>query len=198
MDYDPYGLFDDNCTDADCQWAISNRITGSTRFGSQEQLRQLRDFRDAVAQRTWQKGEYGFWLLNRILANIYGNVLDTGGFPGLVAGSVRTTGVRTVRVPSSRYPETARHISDAQAAGYPSTLTIARPGAPGRRAEALAGHERPAGKQLDEYPPAMFKEGGAGASVRPVSPADNMGAGACIGNQCRGLPDGTCVRIKVD
>ncbi|WP_318836570.1 NucA/NucB deoxyribonuclease domain-containing protein [Pseudomonas khavaziana] len=50
---------------------------------------------------------------------------------------------------------------------------------------------------LDEYPPAMFKEGGTGASVRPISPKDNMGAGACIGNACRGLPDGEKVRIKV-
>jgi len=33
------------------------------------------------------------------------------------------------------------------------------------------------------------------ASVRPVSPSDNMGAGACIGNQCRTLPDGSKVRI---
>ncbi|MHA6833682.1 hypothetical protein [Ralstonia pseudosolanacearum] len=30
----------------------------------------------------------------------------------------------------------------------------------------------------------MFKEGGAGASVRPISPRDNMSAGACIGNAC--------------
>jgi hypothetical protein len=107
-------------------------------------------------------------------------------------------GTPTVRVPSSRYPETAGHIRDAQAAGHPSTLTIDRSGATGRRGEALAGQERVPGRQLDEYPPAMFKEGGAGASVRPVSPADNMGAGACIGNQCRGLPNGTRVRIVVE
>ncbi|WP_459155653.1 hypothetical protein [Ralstonia pseudosolanacearum] len=43
----------------------------------------------------------------------------------------------------------------------------------------------------------MFKEGGAGASVRAISPRDNMSAGACIGNACRGLPDGTRVRINV-
>ena len=52
--------------------------------------------------------------------------------------------------------------------------------------------------QLDEYPPAMFREGGQGSSVRPVTPRDNRGAGACIGNQCRGLPDGTRVRIVVE
>ncbi|WP_165373848.1 NucA/NucB deoxyribonuclease domain-containing protein [Sorangium cellulosum] len=71
-------------------------------------------------------------------------------------------------------------------------------GAAARRAEALSGYARVPGKQLDEYPPAMFREGGSGASVRPVSPADNMGAGACIGNQCRGIPDGTRIRIIVE
>jgi filamentous hemagglutinin len=78
-------------------------------------------------------------------------------------------------------------------------LTIGQPGsATGRRAEALAGQPRVPGKDLDEYPPAMFEEGGAGASIRPVSPADNRGAGACIGNQCRKLPPGTKVRIVVE
>lgn len=50
---------------------------------------------------------------------------------------------------------------------------------------------------MDEYPPAMFKEGGAGSSVRPISPKDNMGSGACIGNACRGFSDGEKVRTKV-
>jgi filamentous hemagglutinin len=100
-------------------------------------------------------------------------------------------------VSRSRHPETASHIDDAQAAGHPSELTLDRPGAPGRRADAQAGHDRVPGKQLDEYPPAVFKEGGTGASVRPVSPGDNMGAGASIGNQLRGVPDGTKVIIEV-
>ncbi|MBD9608200.1 hypothetical protein [Pseudomonas frederiksbergensis] len=43
----------------------------------------------------------------------------------------------------------------------------------------------------------MFKEGGEGASVRAITPKNNMGAGACIGNACRGLEDGEKVRIKV-
>lgn len=105
---------------------------------------------------------------------------------------------RDVVVSSSRYPETAAHIRDAQAAGHPSVLTIDRAGADANRAAAQAGQPRVQGTQLDEYPPAMFQEGGAGASTRSVSPSDNMGAGACIGNQCRGLPDGARVRIVVD
>ncbi|MEE4273253.1 MAG: RHS repeat-associated core domain-containing protein [Thermoanaerobaculales bacterium] len=106
--------------------------------------------------------------------------------------------LKSVVVSGHRHPETAAHISDAQIAGQPSTLTIDRPGAPGRRSQSQAGHDRVPGKDLDEYPPAMFKEGGKGASIRPVSPADNRGAGACIGNQCRGLSDGTQVKIVVE
>jgi filamentous hemagglutinin len=57
--------------------------------------------------------------------------------------------------------------------------------------------DRVPGKQLDEYPPAMFSEGGKGASVRAINPKDNMAAGACIGNACRGLPNGAKIEIKV-
>ncbi|WP_165447492.1 DUF637 domain-containing protein [Pseudomonas mucidolens] len=96
-----------------------------------------------------------------------------------------------------KYGEAADHISDAQKAGHPDILTIERSGAKGNRKESIGGLPKVPGKQLDEYPPAMFKEGGTGASVRPISPKDNMGAGACIGNACRGLSDGEKVRIKV-
>lgn len=101
------------------------------------------------------------------------------------------------KVSRSNYPETAEHIRDAQKAGHPSELTIDRANAGVRRSKSLTGHDKVPGKQLDEYPPAMFREGGTGASVRPVSPADNMGAGASMGNQLRKHPDGTKVRIDV-
>lgn len=96
-----------------------------------------------------------------------------------------------------RFPESAAHIENAQMAGKPSTLTIDRAGASANRRDAMKGTSRVPGKDRDEYPPAMFREGGAGASVCPVSPADNRGAGSCIGAQCRGLPDGTQVNIRV-
>lgn len=102
-----------------------------------------------------------------------------------------------VKVSSSRYPESAGHIQEAQRAGRPADLTIDRRRASSRRAEALANHKKTAGMDRDEYPPAMFEEGGEGASVRPISPGDNRGAGACIGAQCRGLPNGSKVTIKV-
>ena len=123
----------------------------------------------------------------------------------LVPESVKQKAVDTVKqafdkkvqISRSKHPDVADHIADAQKAGKPDILTIDRPGAPGNRAESLAGHEKVPGKHLDEYPPAMFKEGGAGASVRAVDPAQNMGAGACIGNACRGLPEGAKVKIEV-
>jgi RHS repeat-associated protein len=93
--------------------------------------------------------------------------------------------------------EAAEHAADAIKAGKPDILTIERAGAPANRQASTGSLDKVAGKHLDEYPPAMFKEGGAGASVRPISPRDNMSSGACIGNACRGLPDGTRVRIKV-
>jgi RHS repeat-associated protein len=104
---------------------------------------------------------------------------------------------KEVNVSESKYPESAGHIKDAQESGKPSTLTIDRSGANARRSEAMKGNKPQAGKDRDEYPPAMFKEGGAGSSVRRINPGDNRGAGACIGAQCRGLPDGTQVDIKV-
>jgi RHS repeat-associated protein len=102
-----------------------------------------------------------------------------------------------VTVSKSRYPESAAHIEKAQAAGKPSQLTIDRGGASTRRKEAMSGTKTTPQKDRDEYPPAMFKEGGAGASVKPISPSDNRGAGSCIGAQCRTLPDGSKVDIEV-
>lgn len=94
--------------------------------------------------------------------------------------------------------EAAQHAADAIKAGKPDVLTIDRASAAANRKASTGPVEKVAGKHLDEYPPAMFKEGGAGASVRPINPRDNMSGGACLGNACRGLPDGAQVRIKVD
>ncbi|MEU8340051.1 polymorphic toxin-type HINT domain-containing protein, partial [Micromonospora tulbaghiae] len=102
-----------------------------------------------------------------------------------------------VTISRSTHPESAQHIEDAQAAGHPDILTINRPGAKQNRADSLRGHKKVPGKQLDEYPPAMFEEGGTGASVRAIDGPDNGGAGARIGNSLRRYPDGTRVKISV-
>jgi hypothetical protein len=104
---------------------------------------------------------------------------------------------KNVDISRAKYGDAAEHIADAQKAGHPDVLTIARDGAAANRKASIGGLPKVPGKQLDEYPPAMFKEGGAGASVRAISPKNNMGVGACIGNACRGLANGEKVRIRV-
>ena len=101
-------------------------------------------------------------------------------------------------ISSTRYPESTGHIQDAIASGQPADLTVGDPkDIPKRRAEALSGYPPIPGTQRDEYPPAWSAEGGKGASVRYISPSDNMGSGASIGNQLRGSSPGDKVRIKI-
>lgn len=104
-----------------------------------------------------------------------------------------------VDLSSTKYPESAQHIQDAIGAGQPSELTVGDPkDIPKRRAEALSGYPTIPGSQRDEYPPAWSAEGGKGASVRYISPSDNMGSGAAIGNQLRGLSPGDKVIIRIN
>lgn len=116
---------------------------------------------------------------------------------GVKTASNLTNVAKEVTLSQSRHGEAAKHVADAIKSGKPDVLTINRPGTSANRAQSIGGLDKVPGKHLDEYPPAMFKEGGAGASVRPINPRDNMSAGACIGNACRGLPDGTSIKIKV-
>jgi RHS repeat-associated protein len=116
--------------------------------------------------------------------------------PIRVAGEASTV-IKEITLTVAQHGEAAVHAADAIKAGKPSVLTIARDGATANRKAAIGDMEKIPGKQLDEYPPAMFKEGGSGASVRAVNPSENMSAGACIGNACRGLPNGTKIRIRV-
>ena len=72
-------------------------------------------------------------------------------------------------IDASKHPESAKHAQDAQDAGQPSVLTVDRGGAKGNRKDSLKGTSPAKGKDRDEYPPAVTKEGGKGASVRPIS-----------------------------
>lgn len=124
--------------------------------------------------------------------------------PGARAGSAIMKGLdriggaaKEITLSRSIHGEAAAHAADAIKAGKPSVLTIDRAGAAANRQASTGALDKVAGKHLDEYPPAMFREGGAGASVRPINPRDNMSSGACIGNACRGLPDGTRIQIKI-
>lgn len=100
--------------------------------------------------------------------------------------------------PMDRYPETGDHVRDAIAAGHSDVCTIERDGAEERREESLAGIPTKTGYDRDEWPMAMCEEGGAGASVRYVTPSDNRGAGAWVGNQLEDYPDGTRVLFITD
>jgi len=100
-----------------------------------------------------------------------------------------------VVVNAERAPEAAAHIAQAQKAGSPWILTIDREGARERRAASLRGVPTREGFDRDEYPPAVFKEGGSGAQVRYIPANDNRSAGAQIGNQLKGRPDGCNVLL---
>jgi filamentous hemagglutinin len=117
--------------------------------------------------------------------------------PAASAPAPKKAKVTTVTVSKSQHPQSAQHIQDAQNAGHPKTLTVNRGGAKSNRAASLKGVKTQPNKDRDEYPPAMFKEGGKGASVRHIDSSDNRGAGSCIGAQCRKLKDGDKVKIKV-
>jgi RHS repeat-associated protein len=125
-------------------------------------------------------------------------VLGTAGL-GEIAASGRSEAAaaapKTVVIDSAKYPESAAHAAAAQAAGKPSVLTVDRAGAAARRSDAMQGTKPTPGKDRDEYPPAMFKEGGKGASVQPINPGDNRGAGASMGHQCSSVSDGDKVRV---
>ncbi len=47
-----------------------------------------------------------------------------------------------------------------------------------------------------KYPPAVFKEGGKGSSVRHIPSSDNRGAGGSMGRQLKKFKDGAKVVIK--
>lgn len=52
-------------------------------------------------------------------------------------------------------------------------------------------------KDLDEYPPAMSREGGKGSSIRAINLSDNRGFGSSAGHQLRKYPDGTKYKYKI-
>jgi hypothetical protein len=139
--------------------------------------------------------ENGPALLNYALSNGGKSAAqqDMDDLSGRYQGSKPTE----VTIDGNKHPESARHAADAQKAGKPATVEVGDQGGKrGRRAEAMKGHPKVKGKDRDEYPPAWSKQGGRGASVRPISPGDNRGSGASMGNRTRGLKPGTKVKIK--
>ena len=99
--------------------------------------------------------------------------------------------------PADKYPATAAHIASAILAGHSAACTIDRAGAEKRREASLAGIPTREGYDRDEWPMAMCAEGGEGASVAYIDPAENRGAGSWVGNQLEKYQDGTRVKFVV-
>ncbi|MEC0385658.1 NucA/NucB deoxyribonuclease domain-containing protein [Bacillus velezensis] len=102
-----------------------------------------------------------------------------------------------ISFPSSRYPETAKHIEDAIANGASKICTIDREGAEENRKESLKDVPTRQGFDRDEYPMAMCSEGGAGADIEYISPKDNRGAGSWVSHELHDMPDGAKVLFEV-
>ncbi len=100
-------------------------------------------------------------------------------------------------VDSERYPQTAEHILRAQKMGFPEFVTLDRDNAAQRRILSLAGVEVRDIYDRDEWPMAVFREGGSNANVVYIEGSDNRGAGSSVGRQLRGIPDGSIVRVRV-
>ena len=102
-----------------------------------------------------------------------------------------------VIVDSRKHPQTAEHIKMAQTMGFPEFVTLGRTDAAERRKASLADVKASPIYDRDEWPMAVFEEGGQGANVVYIEGRDNRGAGSSIGWQMRGFPDGSRVRVRV-
>ena len=102
-----------------------------------------------------------------------------------------------LEISRSAYPETTQHIEEAIKAERADVVTIDRDGARDRRLESLRGVEIEKGKDRDEWPMAMFEEGGEGAHIKHISPKDNRGAGSSISAALKSCPEGTRIKFKI-
>ena len=96
-----------------------------------------------------------------------------------------------------KYPESAKHIEDAIKNGEQRELRINRSVETSNIKTSLKAISKVSGKDLDEYPFAMCKEGGKGTHVRAIKRSDNRGSGSFIGHKLRGLPDGGTFEIII-
>ncbi|HIE4217550.1 TPA: NucA/NucB deoxyribonuclease domain-containing protein [Proteus mirabilis] len=98
----------------------------------------------------------------------------------------------------SEYKEAFGHVADFITKKGNDIFTVDRTGATNRRRLSLQNYSTKTGFDRDEFPMAMFKEGGKGASVRYISISDNRGAGSSISHALSPYPDGTKVKIIVE
>ena len=104
---------------------------------------------------------------------------------------------KKIYISPTKYPGSSRTVQDAQNAGKPAIVRAKRDGSVENRRQAPQNTKTMPGYDRDEYPPAMFEEGGTGAYVQYVKPSDNRGAGASMCYQMRDVNDGEYVEIVV-
>lgn len=102
-----------------------------------------------------------------------------------------------LQISEKEYPETARHIKKSIKNGKSDIVTIERTRACERRKDALEGIETKKGLDRDEWPMAMFKEGGAGADIEHISRKDNRGAGSSIRAALSRCGNGDIIKIEI-
>jgi hypothetical protein len=112
-----------------------------------------------------------------------------GGLPSshttVDTGCTLRARVVIVNLPNREDGPVLRHAWDAIRAGQPEILHIDREDAQAHRRASLRGIPKVPGKDLDEYPPAMAREGGAGADIRAIDPHANRSAGALMAQQLK-------------
>ncbi|KIU09837.1 endonuclease [Bacillus subtilis] len=108
-----------------------------------------------------------------------------------------TNADEVIYFPSDKYPETAKHISDAIAKGESEVCTIDREGAEENRNQSLKDVPTKKGYDRDEWPMAFCAEGGEGADIEYISPSDNRGAGSWVSHKLSDYPDGTRVLFTI-
>lgn len=101
--------------------------------------------------------------------------------------------MKIVYLSHSLCPESCWHIVSAIKTGAPSVLTYCKSQnkAKANRRHSTSHIPTVKGCDRDEFPFACTYEGGYGANVMHINSSDNRRAGAIIGSQLRGLPDGT-------
>ncbi len=206
------GLTGYNISQGQASWSDMAMVVGMGALGNRNAIRNRMSFEAGAFKAGMNRG----FSFEPSMATAGGPNIGGGRmhFSGSEFAAGRGEYVHPVTIDSARYPQTAEHVTDAQngkiwsgdaatpnGAPKPDVLTIDRPGAKANREAWQKAQDVPtrSGYDRDEYPPAMFSEGGADASIKYISPSDNRGAGSTMGWDIRseGLPNGAKVRIVV-
>jgi uncharacterized protein RhaS with RHS repeats len=183
---DPVNKIDPNGEAIESPWDVANVVAGVASAGA-----------------NLAAGNNGGAIVDAIGVVVDVAATAVPGVPGGAAAGIKAVrtadkvgdAAKKIKISESKSPEAAKHIREAGIEG--KKLTVDRAGAAERRKEALKGTETKPGMDRDEVPAAIFKEGGAGASIRNIPSSDNRSGGAQLGNQLRDVPNGGCVTIEI-